>query len=54
MSAEVADKVPMVKFTMASELIPANIAEFQKFIDFTTETGILSGKVDVTTMLQKY
>lgn len=54
MSAEVADKVPMVKFTMASELTPANVAEFQKFIDFTTETGILSGKVDVTTMLQKY
>lgn len=54
MSAEVAEKVPMVKFTMASELTPANVAEFQKFIDFTTETGILSGKVDVTTMLQKY
>lgn len=54
MSPEVAEKVPMVKFTMAADLTPANIAEFQKFIDFTTETGILSGKVDVTTMLQKY
>lgn len=54
MSAEVADKVPMVKFTMAADLKPENIAEFQKFIDFTTETGILSAKVDVNTMLQKY
>lgn len=54
MPAEVAEKVPMVKFTMAADLTPANIAEFQKFIDFSTETGILSGKVDVNSMLQKY
>ncbi len=54
MSPEVAAAVPMVKFTMAADLTPANVAEFQKFIDFTTETGILSAKVDVTKMLQKF
>ncbi len=54
MTPEVADAVPLVKFVMASDLKPAEIAEFQKFIDFTSDNGILSEKVDVTKMLQKF
>ena len=54
MSPEVAATVPMVKFTMAKDLTPANVAELQKFIDFVSDAGILSAKVDVNTMLQKY
>jgi NitT/TauT family transport system substrate-binding protein len=54
MSPEVAATVPMVKFVMAKDLTPANISEFQKFIDFVSDAGILSAKVDVNTMLQKY
>ncbi|MDB5545941.1 MAG: hypothetical protein JWO64_3090 [Hyphomicrobiales bacterium] len=54
MSPEVAASVPMVKFVMAKDLTPANVAEFQKFIDFVSDAGILSAKVDVATMLQKY
>jgi len=54
MSPEVAATVPMVKFVMAKDLTPANVGEFQKFIDFVSDAGILSAKVDVNTMLQKY
>jgi NitT/TauT family transport system substrate-binding protein len=54
MTPEVAAAVPLVKFTMVSDLTPANIAEFQKFIDFSSDNGILSAKVDVTKMLQKF
>ncbi len=54
MSPEVAATVPMVKFVMAKDLTPANVTEFQKFIDFVSDAGILSAKVDVNTMLQKY
>lgn len=54
MTPEVADKVPLVKFTMVADLTPANIAEFQKFIDFSSDNGILSSKVDVKNMLQKF
>jgi NitT/TauT family transport system substrate-binding protein len=54
MTPEVAAKVPLVKFTMVSDLTPANVAEFQKFIDFSSDNSILSQKVDVTKMLQKF
>lgn len=54
MSPEVAAAVPMVKFTMVKDLTPANIDELQKFISFVSDAGILSAKVDVNTMLQKY
>lgn len=54
MTPEVAAAVPLVKFVMASDLTDANVAEFQKFIDFSSDNGILSAKVDVNTMLQKF
>jgi NitT/TauT family transport system substrate-binding protein len=46
--------IPLVGFTMVSDLTPANVAEFQKFIDFSSDHGILSEKVDVTKFMQKF
>ena len=51
---DVVDTVPMVHYFMAGDLTPKHIAEFQKFIDFATETGTLSEKVDITKFLQVY
>jgi len=46
--------VPLVKFTMAKDLTPADVATFQKFIDFSTDQKILEKKVDVSKYLQKF
>jgi NitT/TauT family transport system substrate-binding protein len=46
--------IPLVGFTMVGDLTPTNVAEFQKFIDFASEHGILSEKVDVTKFMQKF
>jgi len=46
--------VPLVKFEMVSDLTPADIADFQKFIDFSVKTGTLPEKVDVSKYLVKF
>jgi len=46
--------VPMVRYYMAGELTDKHKAEFQKFIDFSTEVGTLPGRVDITKYLQAY
>ena len=51
---DVVDTVPLVRYFMAGDLSAANKAEFQKFIDFATETGMLPEKVDITKYLQVY
>lgn len=51
---DIVDTVPLVKFTMVSELNQKDVADFQKFIDFSTKTGVLPEKVDVTKYLQKF
>jgi len=51
---DVVDSVPMVRYFMAGELSAENKAEFQKFIDFATEFGMLPEKVDITKYLQVY
>ena len=51
---DVVDTVPMVHYFMAGELTDKHKAEFQKFIDFSTENGTLPGKVDITKYLQVY
>jgi NitT/TauT family transport system substrate-binding protein len=48
---DVVDSVPLVHYYMAGELTDKNIAEFQKFIDFSTEYGMLPERVDVTKYL---
>jgi NitT/TauT family transport system substrate-binding protein len=51
---DVAATVPLVRFEMVSNLTPADIAEFQKFMDFSVKTGTLTEKIDVSKFLQKF
>ena len=46
--------IPLVGFTMVKDLSPANVAEFQKFIDFSSDNKILTEKVDVTKFMIKF
>lgn len=43
----VAPTVPLVNFVMASDMTEDDLGEFQKFMDFVTENGVLSETVDV-------
>lgn len=51
---DLVDTIPLVKFTMVSDLTPENIDEFQRFIDFATEQSILDQRVDVTKYLKSF
>ncbi len=51
---DIVDTVPLVKFMMVSDLTQKDVADFQKFIDFSTKTGVLPEKVDVSKYLQKF
>ena len=51
---DVVDTVPMVRYFMAGDLTDKHKAEFQKFIDFSTEVGTVPEKVDITKYLQAY
>jgi NitT/TauT family transport system substrate-binding protein len=51
---DIAPLIPMVGFTMTKDLTPENVAEFQKFIDFSSDNKILSEKVDVKKFLIKF
>jgi NitT/TauT family transport system substrate-binding protein len=46
--------VPLVRFEMVNNLAAKDIADFQKFIDFSVTTGVLPEKVDVSKYLQKF
>jgi NitT/TauT family transport system substrate-binding protein len=50
----VVETVPLVKFTKVADLSAQDKAEFQKFIDFATTSGILPQKVDVTKYLYHF
>jgi NitT/TauT family transport system substrate-binding protein len=45
--------IPLVRFEMVSNLSDKDVADFQKFIDFSTEAGTLGAKVDVSKYLKK-
>ncbi len=51
---DVVDTVPMIKYYMVKELTPEDKALYQKFIDFSVQTGTLPQKVDVTKYLQTF
>jgi len=51
---DVVDTVPMVRYFMVGDLTDKHKAEFQKFIDFSTEVGTVPEKVDITKYLQAY
>ena len=50
----VVDTVPLVKFTNIKDLTAKDKADFQKFIDFSTSSGTLPEKVDVTKYLYRF
>jgi NitT/TauT family transport system substrate-binding protein len=49
---DVVDSVPMIRYFMASELTAKDKADYQKFIDFSVQSGTLPEKIDVTKYLQ--
>ncbi len=51
---DVVDTVPMVRYFMAKDLTAKDKADYQKFIDFSVQTGTLTEKVDVTKYLQAF
>ncbi len=52
--ADVVDTVPMIRYYMVRDLTDKDKSDFQKFIDFSVQTGTLPAKVDVTKYLQAY
>lgn len=51
---DLAPTMPMVKFVMVADLDDGDRAEFQKFIDFAAENGILESKVDTSKYLKSF
>lgn len=51
---DLAPTMPMVKFVMTGDLTDDDKAEFQKFIDFAAESGILEEKVDTAKYLKTF
>ena len=51
---DVVDTVPMIRYFMAGDLTAKDKADFQKFIDFSVQTGTLTDKIDVTRYLQTF
>jgi NitT/TauT family transport system substrate-binding protein len=51
---DVVDTVPMLGFMLTKDLTAKDRLDFQKFIDFATEVGTLSEKVDVSKYLQAF
>jgi NitT/TauT family transport system substrate-binding protein len=52
--ADVVDTVPMIKYVSSKDLTAKDKAEFQKFIDFSVTTKILSGPIDVTKYIKVF
>jgi NitT/TauT family transport system substrate-binding protein len=51
---DIVDTVPLVKFEMVSDMKPSDIADFQRFMDYSVKTGTLPEKVDVSKYLAKF
>ncbi len=51
---DVADTVPLIRYIMAKDMTAKEIAEYQKFIDFSVTTGTLPEKVDVTKFIKAF
>jgi NitT/TauT family transport system substrate-binding protein len=51
---DVVDTVPMIRYFMAGDLTAKDKADFQKFIDFSVQTGTLPEKVDITKYIQTF
>jgi NitT/TauT family transport system substrate-binding protein len=51
---DVVDTVPMVRYFMAKDLTKKDKSDYQKFIDFSVQSGTLEQKIDVTKYLQVF
>jgi NitT/TauT family transport system substrate-binding protein len=51
---DVVDTVPMIRYFMAGDLSAKDKADYQKFIDFSVQTGTLSEKIEVAKYLQAF
>ncbi len=52
--ADVVETVPMIRYFMVGDLTDRDRADLQRFIDFSTGTGTLPRRVDVTRYLQAF
>jgi NitT/TauT family transport system substrate-binding protein len=51
---DVVDLVPMLGYTMTKDMTPKQMSDFQKFVDFGTEIGVVPEKVDVTKFVKAF
>src|SRR5882757_7125962 len=51
---DVVDTVPMLGYIMTKDMSPKQLGEFQKFVDFGVEIGVVPEKVDVTKFIQAF
>jgi NitT/TauT family transport system substrate-binding protein len=51
---DVVDTVPLVKFTMVRDLSARDRADFQRFIDFSVQSGTISEKVEIGRFLHQF
>ncbi len=49
--ADLTSSIPLANFVMVKDLTPAQIEDFQKFLDIGTALGVVSGKVDAKAMV---
>jgi NitT/TauT family transport system substrate-binding protein len=52
--ADMTSTIPLAKLTMLSEFKANDYADFQKFINFGVETGLVKGPIDVKTFVKSY
>jgi len=50
---DLVDVVPMLGYTMTKDMTPKQKGEFQRFVDFGTEIGVVPEKVDVAKFIYK-
>lgn len=51
---ELAATVPLPRIVMAADLSPADVADFQKFLDLGVEFGVIKDKVDAKALLKAF
>jgi len=51
---EIAETVPLSRYYMVREFSPAQVADFQKLVDFAVDGGIVKSRIDVKTFLKQF
>jgi NitT/TauT family transport system substrate-binding protein len=51
---DLVDEVPMLGYIMTKDMSPGQIAEWQKFVDFGVDIGVVPEKVDVTKFMKAF